>query len=245
MRAFLAFAVSAILIAACGGAHAMGPYGSPELETNEDEVSMGVGYFGYGTEWKPSGGNYTNVQIRQQQGYLQILGRGLSLTERGGSFLRIGGADFDDGAGFSSGYKLFGTVGMKDTWLGGDRGRFQLGSILQASYYSGYESTATLSNGGVATAKVSGMWDIGLGVAVQMKLSRSAFLYAGPQFVYSSAKVERSAGSAGDSTDYGESSYVGGFAGGMLKLSRGWFLVAEGQYRSDFSAGAALSYSFD
>ncbi|HWS15014.1 MAG TPA: hypothetical protein VN450_02370, partial [Candidatus Methylomirabilis sp.] len=116
MRAFLAFAVSAFLITACGGAQAMGPYGSPEPEANEDEISAGVGYFGYATEWKPSGGNYATVQTRQQQGYLQILDRGFSLTERGGSFLRIGGADFNDGAGFSSGYKLFGTVGMKDTW---------------------------------------------------------------------------------------------------------------------------------
>jgi hypothetical protein len=232
-----------LLLLLAGGALA-GPFGSPQPEGKEDQFSLGVGYFHNATEWKPGGGNFGNVSIRQNQAYLQASFAGSSFSESGAAFFRVGGADFDDGQGFKDGYKPFGTVGFKDVWFDGNDLPFQLGTILQGSYCPGYKAEQTFLPGSPVSAKVKSIWDVSLGVAAQKRMSEEIRLYVGPQVFYGRAKVERIVSGRAESAMFQEKSLFGGFGGAMVSLSRGLTLTVEGQYRSRISGGISTSYTF-
>ena len=238
-------ALMAVLLLLLFGDGALGGlFGSPQPEGKEDQVSLGVGYFYNATDWKPGGGNFGEVSIRQNHAYLQASFPGSSFSESGAVFFRVGGADFDDGEGFKDGYKPFGTVGFKDVWFDGGALSFQLGTILQASYCTGYEADQTFLPGSPVSAKVTSIWDVSLGVAAQKRVFEKIRLYAGPQVFYGRAKVERTVPGAVESTTFQEKSLFGGFGGAMVSLRRGLTLTVEGQYRSGVSGGISASYSF-
>jgi len=236
--------MAVLLLLLLGGGALAGPFGSPQPEGMEDQFSLGVGYFYNATEWKPGGGNFGNVSIRQNQAYLQASFPGSSISESGAAFFRVGGADFDDGQGFKDGYKPFGTVGFKDVWFDEDDLPFQLGTILQGSYCPGYKAEQTFLPGSPVSAKIKSIWDVSLGVAAQKRMFEKFRLYAGPQVFYGRAKVERIVPGGAESATFKEKSLFGGFAGVMVSPRKGLTLTVEGQYRSRFSGGIFASYSF-
>jgi hypothetical protein len=210
-----------------------------------DEISLGGGYFGHAAKWKPSGGSFSVVKVGQKQIYGQILDSGLGFAERSGWFLRLGAADFDDGAGFKDGYKPFGSIGFKDVWYGGSRAPFQVGTVFLGSYYSPYETEASFESGKTFKAKVKSRWDLGFAVSAQWNPSRWLSFYGGPTASYVRAGVTREGAGIADKTTY-KANDIAGFVGGIrLGLSRRWMVCAEGQYRGEISGGAAFFYSFD
>jgi len=236
--------MAVLLLLPLGGRALAGPFGSPQPEGKEDQFSLGIGYFYNDTEWKPGGGNFGNVSIRQNHAYLQASFPESGFSDSGALFFRVGGADFDDGQGFKDGYKPFGTVGIKDVWFDGGALSFQLGTILQGSYCPGYKADQTFLPGSPVSAKVTSIWDVSLGVAAQKRVLERIRLYAGPQVFYGRAKVERIVPGSAESTTMQEKSLFGGFGGAMVSLRRGLTLTVEGQYRSRFSGGISASYFF-
>jgi hypothetical protein len=236
--------MAVLLLLLPGGGALAGPYGAPQPEGRDDQDSLGVGYFYNATEWKPGGGNFGNVSIRQNQAYLQASFPGSSFSESGTAFFRLGGADFDDGQGFKDGYKPFGTVGVKDVWFDEHDLPFRLGTILQVSYCPGYKADQTFLPGSPVSAKIKSIWDVSLGVAAQKSVFEKIRLYAGPQVFYGRAKVERIVPGAVESATFQEKRLFGGFGGAMISLRRGLMLTVEGQYRSGVSGGISASYSF-
>ncbi len=245
MKTLAALAAALALIVAAGPASASGPFGPPDPEAGIDETSLGVGYFVYAAEWEPSEGNFTDAKFRQNQAYVQILSTAMSFTERGAWFLRLGAADFDDGAGFEVSYKPFVTIGFKDVWYGGRRSSFQVGTIFTGSYYFPYKKTADLSSGISVEAEVKSRWDAALGIAAQWNFGRRLSVYGGPRLSYGKATVSREGGGVKDETTFKEKDIAGLFAGVRLNLSRRWMLCAEGQFRGEASGGASVSYSFE
>lgn len=245
MKTFVALAAAATLFAGASSAFASGLLGPPEPEARDDGLSLAAAYESDATEWKPGGGGFGEVSLSRNQVYLQLLDPGISFTERGAGFIRVGGADFDDGADFQAGYKPFGSVGMKDVWYGRRRSTFRVGTILLASYYPGYEAEKTLLSGSTVKAKIKNQWDLALGIAFQTSLGTKISLYGGPLLVYGRAKVTREGGGFDDATTYKEKNSAGIFGGAVLRLSRKLSVVVEGQYRSDVSAGAAVAWSFE
>jgi len=245
MKTFVAIAVAAALLAGDGEAIASGLLGPPEPEAREDHLSIGAGYERDAMKWKPGDGGFGDVSVSRNQAYLQLLDTGISFAELGAAFLRVGAADFDDGADFQAGYRPFGAVGMKDVWYGNRRGRFKVGTIFLASYYPGYEAEKTLASGTTVKAKIKNEWDVALGIALQASFGGKVSLYAGPLFVYGRAKVTREGAGLGDATTYEEKSPAGGFGGIALNLSRTLVILAEAQYRNDVSAGASIAWSFE
>jgi len=245
MKTLVALAAAATFLAGAGAALASGLLGPPEPEAREEHLSIGAAYEQDATKWKPGDAGFGDVTVSRNQAYLQLLDTAIAFTDRGAGFLRLGAADFDDGAEFQAGYRPFGAVGMKDVWYGKRRGRFKVGTIFLASYYPGYEADKTLSSGTTVKAKIENEWDVALGIALQATFREKVSLYAGPLFVYGRAKVTREGAGFGDATTYEEKSPAGGFGGIALKLSRTLVIFAEAQYRSDLSAGASIAWSFE
>lgn len=245
MKTLVALAAALALIVAGSPVSASGPFGPPDPEAGVDETSLGAGYFEYAAEWEPSEGNFADVKFRQKQAYVQILSASMSFAERGGWFLRLGAADFDDGAGFKDSYKPFGTVGFKDVWYGERRSSFQVGTIFMGSYYFPYKETAVLSSGISVEAEVKSRWDAGLGIALQWNLANRVSVYGGPMISYGTATVSREGGGVKDEATFKEKDIAGLFAGARLRLSRRWMICAEGQFRGEASGGATVIYSFE
>ncbi len=245
MKTLAAIATAVVLLAWGGAASAFGLLGPPIPEVLEDEAALEVGYENEATKWKPEDAAFDEVSVRRNQAYVQLLGAGISFTELGAAFLRVGGADFDDGASFKDGMKPFGSLGMKEVWYGSRRSRFGIGSIFLANYCTGYEAEKTLSTGTTVTAKIESQWDVGLGVGLQARIGEKFFLYGGPLVVYGNAKVKREGGGTVEKTTYKEKNIPGGFGGIGLSLSKRLVFFVEAQYRSDLSAGASIAWSFE
>lgn len=224
-------------------AHA-GPHGAPQPDGERYPLSAGIGAFRNATKWKPDGGNFSAVEIRQNQVYLEAAHAGYCFTEEGEGFLRIGAADFDDGERFKDGFKPFGAAGIRDIWYGEGRSPFKVGTVVQGSYFPGFDAETTFVPGSPAKAKVKGMWEVSLGIAAQFRAGEKTLFYAGPQVTYSRAKVTREAAGSSDSATFTEKRLAGAFGGVKFPILERLTFEVEGQYRSGFSGGAFLAYLF-
>lgn len=231
-----------------------GQFGPPEPATKEGQLSLGIGYFYHSARWKPKATDWDSVKINQNQAYLQV---GYGFVKNWEGYLRVGGADarvkeaflFDSGtSGFKDSLKPFATIGFKALLYSSPY--FGMGPFLQASLYSDYEDTKTGTILGVPVSegiRIKNPWDVNLGVGLQGKI-REATLYGGPVVYWAGSKVEGEAGALGvmetESTAYKERNFVGGFAGLRLPLGKGFNVEVEGQLKSRFSFGGALTYLF-
>ncbi|MCG2709600.1 MAG: hypothetical protein L6246_04665, partial [Thermodesulfovibrionales bacterium] len=201
------------------------------------------------------------------QAHLQL---GYGFVKNWEAYLRVGGADFKAAPGFETtgrsgiksdfkdGYKPFGTIGVKGVFNVSDS--FGIGPFFQASLYSSYKdsSSGTVSTGSSETqeVKVKNPREINLGIGLQGKIGET-IIYGGPVAYWVKNKTEW-AGKLGAgtvytatgtntyvvSTTYKEKGNIGGFAGVRVPLSKSLNLEVEGQYKSRFSMGGALTYSF-
>ena len=237
--AVLSFLIPTIL---AGSAFAAGQFGSPEPLAREDGYSFGVGYFSYSEKFKNSDG-FSDISAVHSQIYGEVTAAGWNLAESGEAFLRIGGADFE-GGGITTGSKFYGNAGWRDRWY--RKGNFAVGTVLQGSYYGGYEGK--ISSGLTSVnLKITGEWDASLGLGFQYRVLDMLRIYAGPYIGYASFKAERTAtGGTPSQSDvkYESKQWYGGYAGARATIIKGLNIVGEARFGSDFSGGVSLSYSF-
>ena len=95
--------------------------------------------------------------------------------------------------------------------------------------------------------KVKRPREINLGVGLQGKIGET-IVYGGPVAYWARYKAEWNMTgnviATVPATTYKEKNNIGGFAGIRLPLSKGLNLEVEGQLKSRFSMGGALTYSF-
>ena len=260
-KLILAIAIAAIF--AMGSAAYAGQFGPPEPAAKEGKASLGVGYFYNSAKLKPNNtADWEEEKLTQNQTYLQL---GYGFTKNWEAYLRIGGADLkvknaitdsdltnSGPKDFKDGLKPFGTIGVKGVF--NVTPSFGIGPFFQASLYSSYKDEWTLnelgwSDQGWVKAKVKKPREINLGVGLQGKIGET-IIYGGPVAYWMKTKVElevvnsTSGDSGSDSTTYKEKNNIGGFAGVRLPLTKGLSLEVEGQLKSRFSFGGALTYSF-
>jgi len=213
---------------------------------------------------------WREVKSNQNQAYLQL---SYGFMKNAEVYIRGGAADekvknaFETGnrfgatrSGFKSdledGYKPFGTIGAKGVFNISDS--FGIGPFVQASFYSSYEDSASGTAGGIPETqkiKVSSPWEVDLGLGLQGKIG-GAIIYGGPVVYWAKQKNEWTGKLTGGvytatgtdtytvSTTYKEKGNVGGFAGLRVPLSKSLGIEVEGQYKSEFSFGGALTYAF-
>src|SRR5512145_2992934 len=114
MKTLAALAAAATLLAGASAALAAGLLGPPEPEARQAQLAVAAGYESVATKWKPGSGDPGDVSVSRSQAYVQLLDTAIAFSEEGAGFVRVGGADFDDGADFQAGYKPFASVGIKD-----------------------------------------------------------------------------------------------------------------------------------
>lgn len=242
-RALLMVAV--LFLSLWGGEGHAGPFDPSLPPDRTEDILLGAGYFLGSTEWKPKTSNFPKIVVRQNQAYVELANPSWSFTEDGGGYLRIGGADFDDGQGYKAGYKLFGSVGIRDTWYGERRSRFSVGTVLQGSYYMGSELESTFPSGIEAKAKVTRLWEGSLGVTAHWRIGERILVYAGPSATYGMLQWQRSVNNGAPvEAEYTNKDIFGVFGGARLSLSKRWTLEAEAQGRGGFSGGVSVSYAY-
>lgn len=240
-----------------------GQFGPPEPTAKEGKVALGVGYFYSSAKLKPKNTeDWEEGKINQNQAYLQL---SYGIIKNWEAYLRVGGADLkvknaitdsditnSGPKDFKDGLKPFGTLGIKGLLY--ESQSFGIGPFVQATLYSSYKDEWTYSelgwsDSGTLKAKYKNPRDINLGVSAQAKIG-GVILYGGPVAYWYKAKAEvdvqnLTTGTSGsDSTTYKEKNNVGGFAGVRLPLGKGLSIEVEGQMKSRFSFGGALTYSF-
>ncbi len=261
-KLILAIAIAAIFITS--SIVYAGQFGPPEPAAKEGKVSLGVGYFYSSAKWKPKDTDWKESKVTQNQTYLQV---GYGFVKNAEVYLRAGGADakftntfltsadeptYLSGfkSDFKDGYKPFGTIGVKGVFNVSDS--FGIGPFLQASLYSSYKDSTSGTAGGSASSQtitVKNPREINLGVGLQGKIG-DVIIYGGPVAYWTKAKVAWTASPSASwevssvSTTYKEKNNIGGFAGVRIPLSKSLNLEVEGQYKSEFSMGGALTYAF-
>ena len=254
-----------LMLFAMGSMVYAGQFGPPEPAAKEGKASLGIGYFYSSAKYKPKDTvNFREFKGTQNQAYLQL---GYGFVKNAEVYLRVGGADAkvknaitdpditnSGPKDFKDGLKPFGTLGVKGIIYESDNKSFGIGPFIQASLYSSYKDEWTFSelgwsDSGYLKLKVKKPWDINLGISAQAKIGE-VILYGGPVAYWNKAKAEAEAknlttgNSDSASTTIKEKNNVGGFAGIRIPLSKGLNLEVEGQLKSRFSMGGALTYAF-
>lgn len=233
----------ALFILSFGGAAYAGAFGAPEPTGDENEHSLGVGYFFSSVELKPRMADFSRITLDQRQAAVTASQRDFGFTEDWGGFLRVGASDVDDGRGFRDDFRPFARAGVKGVFV--RRSRFRIGPAIEAGLQSGYSADQSIPGGGVATGRIRNMWDVSLALGFQGEIGDRLIVYAGPFLSYVRAEV-RLASTAGDdrSSVYTAGDAVGAYGGIRLILPWGFSIEVEGQHRGVASAGAELACSF-
>jgi len=254
------FIAALLMFLVPGTAASSGLFGPPQpLSREEGGLNTSIGY-GYHEDKFENGNEHI---IRQNQIYTQATyGGARRLWEVYG---RIGIADLEIDDAFRSGSasttssrhdfedndEFFGTLGAKVFYP--LRGTFGIGAFIQGSYFfSDFEDRASGIQNGVPYStelSVENFWDVYSGIGLQATVPHGVILYAGPYVYYSEAKASPSRNipglqlAAGDDTLQNKTA-VGGFAGMQVPLGKGFSLNVEGQYSERFSAGIAVTYTY-
>lgn len=156
-----------------------------------------------------------------------------------------------DKINFEENWKFFGTLGAKGFFPVNKV--FGFGAFVQGTYYfSNFSDDVSGTAGGspfTSNLKIKNLWDVNLGMSLQVTAPLDIRLYAGPYIYYSEAKASLDPNISG--LEYGtgnvtikNKSTIGGFGGIDIPLIKGFRLNVEVQYADRLSAGAAISYTY-
>ena len=211
------------------GTASAGQFGAPEPAAASRYISVGGGYFYNSDTWK-FGSKSQDYKFTQNQIYLQFGAAHQNIE----FYIRVGAADFKLGNAFPNGdftdnYKPFGTMGVKgfieiNSYVG-------IGLFAQGSIFSSYKSQSV---------EIKDLNEVDFGLMLQGKINRIC-VYAGPFLYATHAKAEPT---TTGSDSFNQSNNFGGVAGIRIPISKGINFEVEGQYRQEFSAGGAITYSF-
>lgn len=244
MRRTAAIALLTLLLA--GAASAAGPFGPAGPPAAPEERGVGAGVFGVVATMEPDEGNFSAFELTRTLVYLEGFDTYLGIGAEGAGFLRLGAADFDDGADFQGGFVPFGQVGIRDVWYATYDRSFKVGTVLLGSYYGSYEETETFRTGFPVTVKIKPQWDISLAVPVQWggEMSR-LLLFGGPFLTYGQARVGREIQGATETATYEEKDVAGLYAGLRVRIAGRFFIEGEAQFRGTVSGGLSACYVFE
>jgi len=237
-----------------------GQFGPAEPSAKEGKFSVGAGYFYSTGKCKSDDAGWSDGKLTSNQIYAQV---GYGVAKNAEVYLRVGESDlkaspaFASGTGltgfkndFSDGFKPFATLGAKGLFK--INSTFGIGPFVQATmmYQKFGDSTAgkVFGLGATQELELKNAKEYDIGIAFQEKVSNVVF-YVGPVAYWTRADTEfkltvPGVGSTTSSTTYKEKNDVGGFAGVRIPLGKDLVADIEGQYKSDWSAGASLTYLF-
>lgn len=246
-KGILLLIIGLTLFAFLGTASA-GQFGAPEPASTPGYFSLGGGYFYNSDKWKLNS-NSTDYKLTQNQIYLQFGAASKNIE----FYIRGGAADlkFDNAFpnnDFSDDYKLFGTMGVKGFI---DFNRYVgMGLFVQGSLFSPYKNKITGLVGGVSTTQemeIKDLNELAFGLMVQGKINKIC-VYGGPFLYWTHAQLETTITGPGlnssSSNDLEQSNNFGGVVGVRIPIYAGINFEVEGQFRQEFSAGGAITYSF-
>lgn len=216
-----------------------GMSGPPGSSGKEGQWGVGAGYFRAASRFKADAGT---AAITQNQKYAEFTFPAVCFSEDGESFVRLGMADFDDGEGFKSDDKLFGTVGMRDVWYrsgGRKKSTLRVGTVVQLSYFAEAKATS-----GSQTGSAKSLWRASVAVPVRWEAMDKVSVYGGPYLAYGSASLSVESGGTTTSSTLKLKDVIGGVAGARIELPKRFVLGLELQASGETSFGAALSYVF-
>lgn len=249
-----------IFFAANLKAEAAGLFGAPQTVSREaGGLNTTIGYFYHEDTYK----NGIEHTFRQNQIYSQA---GYGANNVWEIYVRLGVADLKISDAFAStdaatstakqnfeeNWKFSGTLGAKAFWP--VNSVFGVGAFVQGTYYFNQFTDDISGTSGstpfTAQMKIENLWDTVCGAALQITLARIKF-YAGPYLYYSEAKMSLDTDvpgleypASGGKMSLVNKSVVGGFAGADIPLIKGFRLNVETQYAGQWSAGAAISYTY-
>ncbi len=240
-------------------AMAAGLFGAPQTVSRpEGGLNTAIGYRYHQDVFE----NDMVYKIRQNEIYSHAAYSAKNIWE---VYARIGVADikiidifrstdYDIGTGennFDENWKFSGTLGAKVYHPINQI--FGVGAFVQGTYYfSDFNDKVSGTNLGepfTTYLKVKNLWDINFGAGFQATLPCGTRLYAGPYISYSEAEMSSSSDTTGsgyvtDDSSVKSKSFAGGYAGADIPLIKGFRLNIEGQFADEFSAGAAVSYTY-
>lgn len=219
-------------------ATAAGLFGAPQTVSRESGgLNTAIGYRYHEDTFEKD----TDIKFRQNEIYSQVAYGSKNIWE---IYARVGMSDLKIEDVFKDNEKIFTTLGTKvfypvNKTLG-------VGAFVQGTYYLSDFNDEVSRNKEV---EVDNLWDVNCGIGFQVTLPCGTRLYAGPYLHYAeteislSSRVAKLGYSAGDFFVENKS-VAGGFAGLDIPLAKGFRLNVEGQYTDEFSAGAAISYTY-
>jgi len=252
-RGFLVLLAAAALTAASLPAQA-GPMGPPQASVGAGKFGAAIGYFYTEDKWEPdtasvqSGGitvRWETDKVKQNSVFLRGVYGFSGNCEAG---VKVGVADRGAPQGFEDSYAFL--AGVEARGILFSASAFSVGPILDFTWYSNYEDDISFSQGGTiwsGTEKIEDSWDLQVGIGIQAPVGKG-ILYGGPSLYWNRADVTYRISNGTVSLDvdneYNQKDSFGGFAGIRYPVSDRLGVEIEGQYRSGFSAGATILYSF-
>ena len=247
------FLASSLALLAAKNAVA-GPLGPPQPAAKPGQLSLGAGYFYSEDKWEPDVSsvrasgvtvNWATDRVKQNSLFLRAE---YGISQRCGVTVRAGAADRAAPQSFEDSYAFFGGVGAKGILY--SNASFAIGPVVEFSLYGKNDSDIVFTQGGTTwrgRATIENSMDITAGIGLQATLGK-ALVYGGPMFAWTKADVTyvitNGPVTLNVSNDYNQKDLFGGFAGIRFPLIDRVQLEIEGQYRSEFSAGASFRYAF-
>lgn len=227
-----------LLLTTTAGAEVFGP-ASPAAKPGI--LTLGGGLTGNAFSYEIDNNNFFDSKAKQVQGYLQL---GYAPSANCETYLRLGMADlridnvFGNGRDFKAESEAYGTLGIKGLLRKSQN--FDLGVILQGSYFGDYSDSSVIG-GTTATLALEKSWEANLALVLQKELD-GGILYGGPLAYIRKGDVKTNIGPASD--EYEEENNLGGLVGVRWPLKNGVTFDFEAQFKSEVSGGAAVIFPF-
>ncbi|NTU43322.1 MAG: hypothetical protein HGA78_09805 [Nitrospirales bacterium] len=278
-----------LMLSLSGAAYA-GQFDPMNPGPSDEQTTLGLGYSYHPAKYKMSGDSFVKIRVNQNTYQTVVSDIGSLKTTQNLVYLqasykiknwqvygRFGGADlkvndafvFDNVLDFKSGFKAFGTVGVRGSFPVSSV--FSIGPFAEASLFASHDDSESRSyiedftGDGINDTlyvrekiETNPLEELNLGVSFQANLDK-AIIYAGPFLYWSEAKaheavdavlIDGNTGLPADSLSgsasnkWKEKGNLGGFAGFKIPLGKNIMFEAEGQLKSNFSAGGSVSYKF-
>lgn len=202
------------------------------LPGNIATPNLGVGYNFRQAE-------YGDVNIEEQRAYAHLGAVfGDESTPNYEVYMRLGAASLEADGGYESDAETMYAAGLKGEFYQGET--FGLGGVLQCLYVNSFKDSTQVNNQEVEII-LKKNWDVEMALPVHIKASNWLF-YVGPVFYHAATRVTAEAISQQGNGIHED--HNTGAVGGVALRSERISVDLEAKYRSDFSVGALVTFTF-
>ena len=233
MKRLVLVVMGILLFSGISYAQHIGP-GVPakNLQGNVATPNLGIGYNYYRAE-------YDGVEFEGNQIYAHIGAVfGDVSTPNYEIYARIGATDVEDDDGFESDFEPMYAAGIKGVFYQGQT--LGWGGVLQALYVDSFDDSINV-DGQEVDIELEDSWEVELAFPIHAKIN-NGLVYLGPVFYAATTDVVAEDISSIEG-DLDEDHNVGAFGGVALRFDN-ISVEIEAKYRSDFSAGALVTFAF-